>query len=186
MDESNDLSRILSAIAAGAKGSDEALLATVYEELRALARANMAKEPAGATLQPTALVNEAWLRLASPGASFENRAHFFGAAARAMRRILVERARARGRKKRGGGREKETLVDVAAETGSDAIDLVALDEALAKLETIDRRKSDVVHLRYFDGLSLEETADLLGVSLATVKSDWSFARAWLLREMSGE
>jgi len=159
-------------------------VAAIYDELRRLARSELAREGRPGTLQPTALVHEAWLRLSAPDASFESRAHFFGSAARAMRRILVDRARGRGRLKRGGDRGRETLVDVAVEAETDAVDLVALDQALDVLEGRDRRKSDVVHLRYFAGLSLEETSAALGVSVATVKSEWAFARAFLLREMS--
>jgi len=166
------------------------LLPVVYDELRRLARAKMAGEPgggAGQTLQPTALVHEAYMRLLGTGGKevqWQGRAHFFGAAARAMRRILIERARSRRRLKRGGGAAKVSLDEAAIADDSRGEDLLALDEVLDKLERHDKRKSDVVMLRYFAGLSIEETAAALGVSPATVKNDWTFARAWLNHELS--
>jgi RNA polymerase sigma factor (TIGR02999 family) len=161
----------------------------VYEELRRLARARMAKEKgrgAGFTLQPTALVHEAYMRLiGSADVKWNGRGHFFGAAASAMRRILVERARHRDRVKHGGGRQRVELEEHAAMSDEPEPDeLLALDEGLNKLERQDKRKADVVMLRYFAGLSVEDTATALGVSEATVKNDWTFARAWLNREMS--
>lgn len=169
------------------------LLPLVYDELRRLARAKMSQERAGQTLQPTALVHEAYLRLLGPGGEqlrWDNRGHFFGAAALAMRRILVERARAKGRIKRGGedgspGKRVE-LTDDALHTEPNTAELLALDDVLAKLERFDKRKADVVMLRYFAGLSIEETAAALGVSPATVKNDWTFARAWLHRELAAD
>lgn len=171
-----------------------ALLPLIYGELRKLASSNMAKEAAGAaghTLQPTALVHEAYLRLLGPqgqGASgWNGRGHFFGAAAIAMRRILIERARARNTAKRGGGAQRVGLVedqaiDPASEEESDH--LLALDAALTKLEALHERKARVVMLRYFAGLSVEQTAEALGVSAATVKNDWAFARAWLSKQIA--
>ncbi|MCP9874702.1 ECF-type sigma factor [Synechococcus sp. Cruz CV-v-12] len=180
-----------------AKGDSNAaadLLPLIYEELRKLAASNMNKEDgrgAGHTLQPTALVHEAYMRLLGPegdGASgWNSRGHFFGAAAIAMRRILIERARGRGRVKRGGDRTRVDLNDDAvagapdSDTRSD--ELLALDEALTRLEALDGRKARVVMLRYFAGLSIEQTAAALEVSIATVKTDWAFARAWLSREI---
>ena len=173
-----------------ARRGDEAaaadLLPIVYEELRRLARSRLAREPAGATLQATALVHEAYVRLVGDEPQrFENRAHFFGAAARAMRRVLVERARSRGRLKRGGENERISLSDVsmASDGGLSPVDLLALDEALDRLAAYDNRKSDVVSLRFFAGLEIEEVAAALRVSPATVKTDWAYARAWLHREL---
>jgi RNA polymerase sigma factor (TIGR02999 family) len=164
------------------------LLPLVYEELRRLARARMANERgagAGHTLQPTALVHEVYLRLiGDEEVRWEGRGHFFGAAARAMRRIVVERARHRNRVKRGGGRERvELKEDAALSAEPEPGEVLALDELLDKLEAFDRRKADVVMLRYYAGLSIEETAAALGISATTVKGEWAFARAWLHREL---
>jgi RNA polymerase sigma factor (TIGR02999 family) len=178
-----------------AKGGDsraaEELLPLVYDELRRLAHGRMAREGgggAGHTLQATALVHEAYLRLLGPEGqqlNWDGRAHFFGAAARAMRRILVERARARKRIKRGGDRGRVELGDHAAIESEASVDTaLELEEALTELEALDRRKSEVVMLRYFGGLSIEETAAALDVSPATVKNDWAFARAWLHRRIT--
>ena len=168
-----------------AQSSSEMLL-LAYDELRKLARYRMAHEPAGQTLQPTALVHEVFLRLEADGAlRWENKRHFFSAAAEAMRRILVERARSQGRVKRGGGRLRVSLsaVDVPVRE-EDPIDVLALDGVLQRVQREDPRKHDVVMLRYFAGLSVEETAGALNISLATANRDWSFARAWLHSEMA--
>ena len=180
-----------------ARAADE-LLEKVYDQLRDLAHARMAREPgrgAGMTLDATALVHEAYLRVIGdspnadrPAPQWENRGHFFAAAALAMRRILVERARHRRRIRHGGGRERAELSDdLIADPASEAdgTDLIALDEALRKLETLDPRKARVVSLRYFAGLTVDETAAALDLSAATVKNDWAFARAWLHRELAG-
>jgi RNA polymerase sigma factor (TIGR02999 family) len=168
------------------QATDE-LLPLVYEELRQLADRFLAGEKPGATLQPTALVHEAYLRLVgSDRASWENRAHFFGAAARAIRRILVDRARARGAARRGGGRPLRLDTDAPLAGPEPSLDVLALDEALAKLASIDAQKARVVELRFFGGLSVDETAATLGVSASTVDRDWAFARAWLHRAMSAE
>lgn len=180
-----------------AKGDARAaaeLLPLIYDELRKLAASNMHNEAgrgAGHTLQPTALVHEAYLRLLGPDSAdstaWNGRGHFFGAAAIAMRRILIERARARGSIKRGGDRTRVDLHDDAVAAAPDdhaaSDELLALDEALTRLEALDARKARVVMLRYFAGLSIEQTAAALDVSLATVKTDWAFARAWLSREI---
>jgi RNA polymerase sigma-70 factor, ECF subfamily len=168
------------------------LLPDAYQELRRLAAAYLRRERPGQTLQPTALVHEAYLRLAKdkPG-RWQNRAHFCAIAANAMRQILVERARARGALKRGGGQPRVTLVDGAVDgigvaAGNDGpapIDLLALDQALTRLAELDPRQARIVELRYFGGLSLEETADALDVAPATVKRDWTVARAFLAREL---
>jgi RNA polymerase sigma factor (TIGR02999 family) len=192
----------LEAARRGDARASEHLLEVVYDQLRQLARARMAREPAagaGMTLDATALVHEAYLRVVGAGGGddvsgaepkrWDSKGHFFGAAAQAMRRILVERARHRRRERHGGGRERVELdADLAAcpDPEADGTDLVALDEALKKLEQLDSRKARVVALRYFAGLSVEETADALDLSPATVKNDWAFARAWLHRELSGE
>lgn len=188
-DVRQDLTMLLSAAAGGDPTAADRLLPLVYEELRKLAAARLAKEPAGGagfTLEPTALVHEAYLKLLGPtGAQadlhWNGRGHFFGAAALAMRRILIDRAR--GRKGARGRRAYVEIDALAAEPEPD--EMLAIDEALKKLEAVDRRKHDVVMLRYFAGLSVEDTASALGVSPATVKNDWTFARAWLKREVSG-
>lgn len=178
---------MLQGIAAGDSGAAAQLLPVVYEELRALARAHLAGERAGHTLQPTALVHEAYLRLVGgePGGdrAFNGRQHFFATAATAMRRILVDHARERNALKRGAGRRVH-LSDADAVTVNDDLDLVGLDDALKKLEAVDERRVRVVTFRFFGGLTVDETAAVLGVSPATVKNDWAFARAWLLREMA--
>jgi RNA polymerase sigma factor (TIGR02999 family) len=190
---------LLQAAASGDPRASSELLPLVYEELRKLAQANMGREMgggAGQTLQPTALVHEAFLRLVGGESEaakqgWNSRGHFFGAAALAMRRILVERARARNAQKRGGGlarvelREDAVVTDPGEGPGSDqhAAQLIALDAALARLETLDERAGRVVMLRYFAGLSIEQTAVAMGISEATVKKSWVFARAWLNREI---
>jgi RNA polymerase sigma factor (TIGR02999 family) len=161
------------------------LLPLVYDELRRLAHQKMSREPAGRTLQATSLVHEAYLRLVANGdPRWQNRTHFFSAAAEAMRRILIERGRRYGRLKHGARRPRVALEESAVVARAPAVDMTALDDALSRLEAIDRRKGDVVKLRYFAGLSIEETAQALGVSPATVKSDWNYAKAWLHREMT--
>jgi RNA polymerase sigma factor (TIGR02999 family) len=163
------------------------LLPLVYDELRQLARSRMAKERGGLTLQPTALVHEAYLRVAGDDApKWDRKGHFFAAAAIAMRRILVERARHYQRLKHGGEQQRvswEPDVEHGAE-GMDLADVLAVDEALDRLEQIDPRKAQVVMLRYFAGLSVEETAMALGLSPATVKNEWAFARVWLYKQLS--
>ena len=166
-------------------GPSSALLPQVYASLRHLARRRLAREKGAMTLQPTALVHETYLRLLRAGrVQWANRAHFFAAAAEAMRRILVERARAARRLKRGAGLRPAPFDEQALEANSRSAPLLLLDSALEKLDRVHPRKSDVVKLRYFAGFTIEETARALGVSTATVKLDWSFARAWLEREMS--
>jgi RNA polymerase sigma factor (TIGR02999 family) len=162
------------------------LFPVVYQQLRDLAHQKMAREPAGLTLQTTALVHEVYLRLSQDGSvTWENPRQFFGAAAEAMRRILVERARRHHARKRGGGRQRLDLdfVDLAAEPGEPEA-MIALDEALGELRAFDPALGEVVMLRYFTGLSVEETAAALGSSPRTVKRDWAVARAWLSRRLS--
>ena len=144
----------------------------------------MAHERAGQTLQPTALVNEAYLKLVDARRmQWKDRAHFFAMSSRLMRRVLVDAARARGYQKRGGGAPNVTLDEGRMGGQERAADVVALDDALTALASIDRRKSQVVEMRYFGGLSIEETAEALGVSVRTVKRDWTLAKLWLLREL---
>lgn len=159
------------------------LLPALYDELRALAAREMRREATGHTLQPTALVHEAYLRLVGGApATWESRAHFLNLAAQVMRRILVEHARGRGRHKRGGDRLRVTLDEQFA-AGDTQADLTDIDEALERLASLDARKAKVVELRFFAGLSVEETAKVLAVSEPTVKRDWQFAKAWIQREL---
>ena len=164
----------------------DALLPLVYEELRRLAAGYMKRERSGHTLQATALVNEAYLRLIEVRqVQWQNRAHFFAMAARLMRRILVDAARSRGHQKRGGGAPMLSLDEALVVPTEPGKDLVALDEALTALAAVDSRKSQVVEMRFFGGLDIDETAEALHVSRDTVKRDWAFAKLWLLRELSG-
>lgn len=185
------VTEILAAMDRGDQSAAERLLPLVYDELRRLARARMAQEPSGHTLQPTALVHEAYLRLLGSenagSSAFKNRAHFFGAAAEAMRRILVERARQKQALKHGGGRQREQAGELPADDAPDpeSIDLVALDDALQKLSAVDQRLREVVMLRFFAGLTVEQTAEAMNMGERTIKRDWDFARTWLHREMSG-
>jgi RNA polymerase sigma factor (TIGR02999 family) len=156
----------------------------VYDELRRIAAAYMRRERPGQTLQATALVHEAYLRLAGAGTPWHDKRHFVGIAARSMRQILVERARARGAQKRWAGLDRVTLSDAIA-TASDQVGMLpALDDALTRLEQIDPEQARIVELRYFAGLSIEETAEALGMSPATLKRRWALARAWLFRDLS--
>jgi RNA polymerase sigma factor (TIGR02999 family) len=161
------------------------LMPMVYEELRRMANHYMRNERQGHTLQTSALVNEAYLRLVDhENIAWQNRAHFFGVAAQAMRRILVDYARSRQRLKRAGPAQRVSLDEAMTLAKERAAELVALDDALQGLAKVDPRKSCVVELRYFGGLSVEETAEALGVSTMTVMRDWNTARAWLMREMT--
>lgn len=183
MTERSEVTRLLSAINDGESGAREALVPVVYAELRVLAESYMRKERPGHTLQPTALVNEAWMKLADQTrVEWKGRAHFFGIAAQAMRRILVDHHRRRTAARRG--RDKAvTLVDDAAETFADPLDFIALDEALDELAAMDPRAARIVELRFFGGLSVEETAEVLDVSAPTVKRDWRTAKAWLYQRL---
>ena len=177
-----DLTLLLDALHRGEPDAAGALLAQVYAELRQLARAKMAREQPGHTLQPTALVHEAWLKLGEQ--RFENRAHFFGTAAEAMRRILIDRARRKLAAKNGAGAEHVDADDLEIAAPTDKADeLLAVHEALDALATHDPRKAELVKLRYFAGLSIDEAADVLGISAPTAKRDWTYARAWLFREI---
>lgn len=179
-----DITRLLVAWSEGDQAALEALTPLVHHELHRLAVRYMARERPGHVLQATALVNEAYVRLIKlEDVHWQNRAHFFGIAAQMMRRILVDMARARGRAKRGRGQFQVSLSDVAGLPVARSRDVMALDDALNELETIDPRKSRVVEMRFFGGLSLQETACVLQVSVGTVRRDWSLARAWLHREL---
>ena len=156
----------------------------VYDELRRVAAAYMRRERPGQTLQATALVHEAYLRLAQAGTPWNDRRHFVGIAARSMRQILVERARARGAQKRWGGMNRVSITDSLALAADPETMLPALDEAITRLAAIDAEQARIVELRYFAGMSVEEAADAMGMSPATLKRRWSLARAWLFRELS--
>jgi RNA polymerase sigma factor (TIGR02999 family) len=161
------------------------LVGVVYEELKRLAGALLRRERPGHTLQPTALVHEAYLHLVdSTRLQWKDRVHFLAIAARAMRQVLVHHARARGAAKRGGGRDRITLHDAPGEAGLPGVEVLALEEALEELARLDERKARVVELRFFSGLTLPEAAAVLGVSISTAEDDWALARAWLGRRLS--
>lgn len=182
------ITRVLARIAVGESGAAEQLLPLVYDELKALARARMARLPPGQTLQATALVHEAWLKLGgNQPKPFQDRAHFFGAAARAMRNILVDQARAKASRKRGSAQERAALTpDLAIAGQAPTTDLLALDEALTTLERDHGRPAQIVMLRYFAGLDMHAIAEALGVTSRTVERDWRFAKAWLRRVLESE
>ncbi|MFO0950576.1 MAG: sigma-70 family RNA polymerase sigma factor [Isosphaeraceae bacterium] len=183
----NDVTRILSAIEQGDSHAADRLLPLVYDELRTLAARRLAQEKPGQTLQATALVHDAYLRLvgdADPG--WDSRGHFFAAAAEAMRRILVENARRKAALKAGGGLGRVDLNDDVPAVEGPNIDLLALDEALTALEARDRRKADLVRLRFFAGLTGEQAALALGISVSTAEKDWAYAKTWLRLAMNGE
>jgi RNA polymerase sigma factor (TIGR02999 family) len=183
----NDLTRILIAIEQGDPGAVERLWPLVYEELRKLASAQTAREVPGQTLNATALVHEAYLRLAGdPEQTFANRRHFFAAAAEAMRRILVEAARRKGREKHGGGRRREHADLDALDAGAPAEEILTLHEALERFAAHDPLKARLVELRFFGGLTLEQAAECLNISLSTADRAWRYARAWLYTAMSGD
>jgi RNA polymerase sigma factor (TIGR02999 family) len=180
------VTRLLAKVGAGNQAAFDEVFPLVYAELRRIAAREMRREKPGRTLQTTALVHEAYLRLLKDASlSFQSRAHFLGIASRAMREILIEHARARSARKRGGGAVRLTFDDVVASVSSPSVDVLALDEALQRLARLDERHARVVELRYFGGMSVEETAAALDLSPATVKRDWTLARAWLYRELGG-
>jgi RNA polymerase sigma factor (TIGR02999 family) len=182
-----DLARLLADASAGKREALDALLPIVYEELHRQAAAYMRRERPGHTIQATALVHEAYLRLMKePNTRWQNRAHFCAIAANSMRQILVERARARRRLKRAGDQQRITLSDAIPAATPEALDVELLDASLTRLTELDPELARVVELRFFGGLSIEETAEVLEVSPATVKRSWATARAWLKREMRGE
>lgn len=184
---SNEITQLLTEWHTGDKRALDKLMPLVYRELRKLAKHYMVAERCGHTLQTTALINEAYLRLVgNHGVQWQNRAHFFAIAAKTMRRVLVDHARVRDAAKRGGGSPEASLEEAEREPQERAAELVALDEALKVLSEIDPRKSQVVEMRYFAGLSVDETATALGISPVTVMRDWSTAKAWLLRALTKE
>jgi RNA polymerase sigma-70 factor, ECF subfamily len=179
-----DVTSLLRAWSLGDEQALQQLIPVVYEELRRVASRQMAGERASHTLQTTALIHEVYVRLVDvPGASVRSRAHFFAMCARLMRNVLVDFARSRGYQKRGGGAAHVALDEALLVSPAPDPDLVELDEALERLAAVDRRKSQVVELRFFGGLSVEDTAEALDVSPETVMRDWKLAKAWLLREM---
>ena len=183
----SDVTQFLGAMDAGGPKAVEELFSLVYGELRKMAAAKMGDEAPGQTLQPTALVHEAWLRLGGDGQpKWENRAHFFSAASEAMRRILIDRARRKGRLRRGGEWQRLDIehVTVASEDADDVV--LALNEALDKLAAHDTRKAEIVKLRYFVGMNHQEIAEALGIAEPTVRRDWAYARSWLYAELKSE
>jgi RNA polymerase sigma factor (TIGR02999 family) len=181
--EHGDVTRLLAAAGGGDRAAFDRLYEAVYGELRRMAASQMRRERHLVTLQPTALVNEAWLRLAGDRADFENRRHFFCAAGESMRRILVEHARQRRAQKRGGQLERVTLSGIDIPDEAAGLDVLEIDEALTRLAAERPRLAELVTLRFFAGLSIEDAAAALDVSPATAKRDWAFARAWLLEEI---
>jgi len=183
-----DVDHLLNALAAGDRLAAHELLPLVYDELRRLAAQQLAREEPGQTLDPTALVHEAYLRLVGPAdvRRYADRGHFFAAAAQAMRHVLVDNARRKRRDKHGGDRRRVEVDDGVPAPPSGAEDLLALDEALTRLAAADAEAAAVVQLRYFAGLSVDEAGQSLGISRAAAYRHWTFARAWLMRELGGD
>ncbi|MDQ3743783.1 MAG: sigma-70 family RNA polymerase sigma factor [Acidobacteriota bacterium] len=180
-----EITRLLEDWSRGDRSALDRLIPLVHAELRRIARRQMSQERAGHTLQATALVNEAYVRLAGDtGQRWQNRAHFFAVCAQVMRHVLIDHARSRAREKRGGALRRVSLEGAAALAEGGEAELLALDEALARLEEFDRQKARVVELRYFAGLGIEETAEALGVSPTTVRREWRRAKAWLYRTLA--
>lgn len=182
-----DFTKLIADFSAGKPDAADRILEIVYSELRRLAAAKLARESDGITLQPTALVHEAWLRIGGQsGADWRNRSYFFAACGEAMRRILVDHARSRGRLKRGGDRERVELDAEHAAASTDSVDLLALDEALDMLAQESPRKARLVELRFFAGLGVEEAAAALSISKATADRDWAYAKAFLYQAIHSE
>lgn len=186
MEGSPSVTQMLRQWSEGDQAILDKLMPLVYEELRRMAARSLRKERQGHTLQTTALIHEAYLKLIDQrDAKWQNRAHFFAIAAQAMRRILVDHARERHREKRGGGAENLPIDEAAFVASKEkSVDLIALDEALTRLAKFDERQAKVVELRYFSGLDIDETAEVLGISNATVRRDWNIAKAWLRQEIT--
>jgi len=182
---SDQVTQLLVQLGSGNRAAVDELTPLVYKELKRIAGGQLRNERPGHTLQATALVHEAYLKLVDQrDVSWQNRAHFFGVAAQVMRRILMDYARGRIRDKRGGGLNRTTLDEALVVSADRASDLVAIDEALSRLEALDARQAKIVELRFFGGLSVEETAEAMGISTPTVKREWAMAKAWLYRELS--
>lgn len=184
--QSGEITQLLVAWSHGEETALEMLTPIIYGELRRLAQSYMRQERADHTLQSTAVVHEAFIRLIDQNVEWKSRAHFFAIAAKMMRRILVDHARARSTSKRGAGMARVDVEERAIESQERSVDLLALDEALEHLARIDPQRSRIVELRYFGGLSNEESANVLGISPATVQRQWSGAKAWLYRELNGQ
>ena len=185
--ESIDVSGVLAEVTAGNGDATERLMPLVYDQMRQIAQRLLRHESSGHTLQPTALVNEAFLRLAgNANIDWQGKTHFFAVGAKVMRRILVDHARGKMTQKRGGGQCRIPLSDELCVSNRKDEDVLAIEEALEKLESLDERQAKVVELRFYGGLTVDEVAEALGVSKRTVESDWTMVRAWLRRELSGE
>jgi RNA polymerase sigma factor (TIGR02999 family) len=184
MPVSENVTQLLLAWGRGDEAARDKLIPLVYDTLRRIAHYHLRGERAGHTLETTALINEAYLKLVEQSVSWQSRAHFFGIAARLMRELLVDHARARQRLKRGGDRQQISLTAAAGMAQEQTVDLLALDEALATLAEVDRQRSRIVELRFFGGLTIEETAQVMGISTPTVERGWRAARAWLHTELS--
>jgi RNA polymerase sigma factor (TIGR02999 family) len=183
--ESQQITQLLVDWSEGKEFAKEQLFPLVYEELRQMARRHMRRQPSGHTFQTTELIHEAYLKLANKNEmNWQNRAHFFGVAAQAMRHILVDYARSKHSQKRGGWQERVTLNENVDISTKHSDELIALDDVLKRLAELDERKSRVVELKFFGGLNIEEMAEVLKISPETVKRDWRFARTWLLRELA--
>jgi RNA polymerase sigma-70 factor, ECF subfamily len=182
-----DITQLLQEWQQGSREAVDQLMPLVYHELHTLAARYLSRERRDNTLQPTALVHEAYLKLAGQREDWQNRAHFYGIAAQLMRRILVDRARHHGRAKRGGEAERLSIddADPVAPVTMDVVDAYTLDQALVRLEALDAQQGRIVELRFFGGLTIEETAEVMRLSAGTIKRDWAVARAWLYRELSG-
>jgi RNA polymerase sigma-70 factor, ECF subfamily len=183
MPGSENVTQLLRAWGRGDEAARDELIPLVYETLRGIAHHHLRGERAGHSLETSALINEAYLKLVEQSVSWQNRAHFFGIAARLMRELLVDHARARHRLKRGGDQQQISLTAAAEIAQEEAVDLLALDEALAKLAEVDLQRSRIVELRFFGGLTIEETAQVMGISTPTVERGWRAARAWLQTEL---
>lgn len=186
-EKSPEISVILKDWSGGSRASADALLALVYDELRKIAARYLRKEKSGHTLQPTALVHEAYMKLIDiSDINWQDRAHFFAVSANVMRRILVDHARAKLAEKRGGDSQRIALEDAVSLSSETNVDLLAVDEALKELAVLDEQQARIVELRFFGGLTIEETAHVAGVSPATVKREWAMAKAWLHRKLTTE